>query len=50
MKQKTFQFSSRLTYRSGFTDGFKDRKIKPNATEEYKRGYRDGRNRRDKDL
>ncbi len=50
MKQLKFQFSPKTTYSMGFKDGFKDRKQKPNASEEYKRGYVNGRSRRNVDL
>lgn len=49
-QQLKFKFSSRLTYNTGFKDGFKDRPIKQNAPEEYNRGYKMGRIRRNKDL
>lgn len=49
-KQLKFNFGTPKDSLLGFRAGFKDKELKPNASEEYKRGYINGRRRRNCDV
>ena len=48
--QRTLNFHAEADHLAGFRAGFKDKRLKPNASHEYRRGYQLGRARRDKSL
>ena len=50
MRQLKLNFGTPKDYLLGFRAGFKDRPLKLSASAEYRRGYINGRNRRNKDL
>lgn len=49
-KQLRLNFGTKNDYLAGSRAGFKDKPLKRSASAEYRRGYIDGRNRRDKCL